>query len=270
MIGKAGKLAGTISGAIRAREGDRSTDAAPDLPQPADPSGQLRHVAIIMDGNGRWARERGLPRVAGHREGVAAARRAIEVAKELGLTHLTLYSFSTENWRRPETEVRSLMELMRQFIESDLDRLVRENIQVRIIGDKETLPLDILSLVEKAERETADNTGYILQIAFNYGSRDELRRAMTRIAQRVAAGELDPAALSQDDIAAGLDTAGIPDPDLVIRTSGEHRISNFLLWQTAYSEFVFLDVFWPDFTRAYFLDAARQYYGRERRYGGRK
>lgn len=281
VISKAGKLAGGISGALAGSGKIAAATAAAgltpdhrpagrDIPHPDDPEARIRHVAIIMDGNGRWAKERGLPRVAGHREGVAAARRAIETAKELGLTHLTLYSFSTENWRRPETEVRSLMDLMKQFIESDLDRLVKENIRVRIIGDKTTLPEDIRRLVDQAERETAGNDGYILQIAFNYGGRDELRRAVALIARKVAEGVIDPDEISETHLSRALDTSGVPDPDLVIRTSGEHRVSNFLLWQAAYAEYVFLDTYWPAFTREHFIDAVEQYYGRERRYGGRK
>jgi len=276
VISKAGKMAGGIAGALTgngaaalAEPARDVAEARSDLPKPAEPDHQLRHVAIIMDGNGRWAKERGLPRVAGHREGVAAARRAIEAARELGLTHLTLYSFSTENWRRPETEVRSLMELMKQFIESDLDKMVRENIRVRIIGDKETLPADIRELVERAERETAGNDGHVLQIAFNYGGRDELRRAVSLIARKVAEGVIKPEEITETHLSRALDTSGMPDPDLVIRTSGEHRVSNFLLWQAAYAEYVFLDAYWPDFDRNMFLDAVRQYYGRERRYGGR-
>lgn len=270
-------MAGDIAGAMKGIGGSAlpdpvlGADAATgaDLPLPADPGHRIRHVAIIMDGNGRWAKERGLPRVAGHREGVAAARRAIETARELGLTHLTLYSFSTENWRRPETEVRSLMELMKQFIQSDLDKMVRENVRVRIIGDKETLPADIRALVERAERETAGNDGHTLQIAFNYGGRDELRRAVSLIARKVADGVIKPEEITETHLSRALDTSGMPDPDLVIRTSGEHRVSNFLLWQAAYAEYVFLDAYWPDFGRDLFLAAVREYYGRERRYGGR-
>jgi undecaprenyl diphosphate synthase len=229
----------------------------------------LKHVAIIMDGNGRWAKARGLPRAAGHREGVAAARRAIETAKELGLTHLTLYSFSTENWRRPQSEVRHLMDLLKRFIEADLPRLVEENIRVKIIGDKVNLPDDISELVTRAERETAGNTGYVLQIAFNYGGRDEITRAIRQLADAVAKGDLKADEIDDDLFAQMLDTTGSPDPDLVIRTSGEHRISNFLLWQSAYSEYVFLDEYWPDFNREVFLKAVQRYQQRERRFGGR-
>ncbi|MCI5048648.1 MAG: isoprenyl transferase [Aquisalinus sp.] len=229
----------------------------------------LSHVAIIMDGNGRWAEQRGLTRQAGHQEGVAAARRAIETAKELGLTHLTLYSFSTENWGRPESEVRDLMNLMRTYIESDLPRLVEENIRVRIIGDKSTLPVDIRLLVNKAEKETAGNTGYTLQIAFNYGGRDELIRAFRNLAADISKGTMCPEDIDERSIASFLDTGDAPDPDLVIRTSGERRISNFLLWQAAYAEYIFLDEYWPDFTRDVFMRAVDEYHARDRRFGRR-
>ncbi|MCI5043547.1 MAG: isoprenyl transferase [Aquisalinus sp.] len=232
-------------------------------------SKRLKHVAIIMDGNGRWAEQRGLTRQAGHREGVAAARRAIETAKELGLTHLTLYSFSTENWGRPESEVRDLMNLMRTYIESDLPRLVEENIRVRVIGDKSTLPTDIRILVNRAEKETADNTGYTLQIAFNYGGRDEIIRAFRNLATDISNGTLMPEDIDERSIASFLDTGDAPDPDLVIRTSGERRISNFLLWQAAYAEYIFLDEYWPDFTRDIFIRAIDDYHARDRRFGRR-
>ena len=214
----------------------------------------LKHVAIIMDGNGRWAKSRGLPRVAGHREGVAAARRAIETAKELGLSHLTLYSFSYRKLASPRLRKFSISwNLMKHFIETDLDRLVKENIRVRIIGDKATLPDDIFDLVARAEKETADNDGYFLQIAFNYGGRDELIRAMKTMAAEIAEGSLEVDDINEAHISAVLDTGNSPDPDLVIRTSGEQRISNFLLWQAAYAEFVFLDEMWPDFNQDVFL-----------------
>lgn len=250
---------------------------ASSLPTSLTPEGQrpflqrenskLQHVAIIMDGNGRWAKARGLPRFSGHREGVAAARRAIEAAKEMGLRYLTLYSFSTENWRRPQSEVRHLMDLMKRFIESDLARLTEENVRIRIIGDKKTLPADILKLVEKAERETVNNDGYFLQIAFNYGGRDELLRAMQALAQKVESGALQANNINEQCLSRALDTGDLPDPDLVIRTSGEQRISNFLLWQAAYAEFVFLDENWPDFDSDLFLHAVQEYLGRERRFG---
>lgn len=229
---------------------------------------QLRHVAIIMDGNGRWAKARGLARTAGHREGVEAARRAVEAARDLGLRYLTLYSFSTENWRRPAGEVRDLMGLLKQFIIDDLPRLKSEGVRVRILGDKESLSGDVKALVWRAESETADNDNFYLQIAFNYGGRDEIARAARAVGEAVRAGKLDPAEITPDRFAQFLDTAASPDPDLVIRTSGEQRISNFLLWQAAYAEFIFLDVLWPDFNQDVFQQAIDEYCGRERRYGG--
>ncbi|MBB4658630.1 isoprenyl transferase [Parvularcula dongshanensis] len=237
-----------------------------EAPETARP---LRHVAIIMDGNGRWAKARGVSRLEGHQQGVEAARRAVETARELGLTHVTLYSFSTENWNRPDWEVRHLMGLLRRFFEDDLAKLADEGVRVRIIGDRQTLPRDLVALVEDAERRTADNTGHTLQIAFNYGGRDELVRAASKLAAQAASGEIDPAAIDEAALTDALDTKGAPDPDLIIRTSGEQRISNFLLWQAAYAEFVFLDCFWPDFGRDEFIAAVEQYQRRERRYGGR-
>ncbi len=231
-------------------------------------AGGPRHVAIIMDGNGRWARARGLPRAAGHREGVEAARRAVEASRELGLTHLTLYSFSTENWRRPAGEVRDLMSLLRKFIGEDLPRLKKEGVRVVVIGDRRNLDVDLRMLVNRAEAETAGNTGFVLQIAFNYGGRDELVRAARAVAADVARGAIEAEELDADRFEAYLDTRAAPDPDLVIRTSGEKRISNFLLWQAAYAEYVFLDVLWPDFDAAQFARAIDEYRMRERRYGG--
>ena len=227
-----------------------------------------RHVAIIMDGNGRWAKARGLPRSAGHREGVEAARRAVEGARDLGLRYLTLYSFSTENWRRPAGEVRDLMGLLKQFIVDDLPRLKEEGVKVRIIGDKENLSTDIKSLVRRAENETGANNEFLLQIAFNYGGRDEIARAARAVAEAARDGALAPEEVTPERFARFLDTSDAPDPDLVIRTSGEQRVSNFLLWQAAYAEYIFLDVLWPDFTQEVFADAVEEYCGRERRYGG--
>ena len=221
-----------------------------------------------MDGNGRWAKARGLSRTQGHREGVKAARRAVEAARELGLSYLTLYSFSTENWRRPAGEVRDLMGLLKEFIGEDLPQLKKEGVRVRIIGDKESLSRDIKMLVQRAENETKSNTDYNLQIAFNYGGRDELVRAVKKIAKQVAAGDLRAEDINADQLGQLLDTHDIPDPDLVIRTSGEKRISNFLIWQAAYAEYVFLDDLWPDFDKAAFERALSEFRLRERRYGG--
>ena len=233
-----------------------------------DASAGLKHVAIIMDGNGRWAKARGLDRGAGHREGVAAARRAVEAAKEIGLTHLTLYSFSTENWRRPATEVQDLMALLRKFIGEDLPSLKREGVKVTIIGERKNLDIELRLLVSRAEAETAKNTNFNLQIAFNYGGRDELVRAARQLALDHAAGKIKKADITEEAFTSYLDTASVPDPDLVIRTSGEKRISNFLLWQAAYAEYVFLDVLWPDFDEDQFRAAIKEFADRERRYGG--
>ncbi|SIQ49498.1 isoprenyl transferase [Bosea sp. TND4EK4] len=226
------------------------------------------HVAIIMDGNGRWAKMRGLPRQEGHRRGLEALRRTVRNASDLGLSVLTLYSFSTENWRRPHAEVSFLMGLLKHFVEKDLSELADANVRVRIIGNREDLPADLRRLVEHAEARTADKTGLILVIAFNYGARDEILRAARKLAAGVAAGRLAPDAIDEAALSASLDTWDLPDPELVIRTSGETRISNFLLWQSAYAEFVFTPVLWPDFDRAAFEDALAQYRGRERRFGG--
>ncbi len=221
-----------------------------------------------MDGNGRWAAARGLPRSAGHKEGAAAARRAVEASRDLGLTHLTLYSFSTENWRRPAAEIRDLMGLLRQFIGDELPTLKREGVKVTIIGDKKNLDTEIKLLVGRAEKETAANSAFFLQIAFNYGGRDEIVRAARKIAADAVAGRIKADAIDERAIAQALDTAAFPDPDLVIRTSGEKRISNFLLWQAAYAEYVFLDIHWPDFNAAQFTNAIAEYQARERRFGG--
>lgn len=246
---------------------------APEMPAPAPEvgdtaAGRPLHVAIIMDGNGRWAAARGLPRAEGHRAGVEAARGAVEAARDLGVGVLTLYSFSTENWRRPAGEIRDLMNLLRQFIFQDLPTLKKEGVRVRVIGDRESLDQELRLLVARAESDTAGNTRFLLQIAFNYGGRDEIARAARAIANEVAARGLSPEEVTETAFAARLDTAGAPDPDLVIRTSGEKRISNFLLWQAAYAEYVFLDVLWPDFDRAHFARAIEEFRKRERRFGG--
>jgi undecaprenyl diphosphate synthase len=226
------------------------------------------HVAIIMDGNGRWAALRGLPRIEGHRRGVEAVRRAVRSANQLGIRYLTIYSFSTENWRRPAQEVADLLGLLKRFIRHDLAELHASNIRVRIIGDREGLTPDIRALLEEAEELTRTNDGLNLVVAFNYGGRQEIVRAMRAIAREGKAGRLDPETIDMGTVERALDTDGIPDPDLVIRTSGEQRLSNFLPWQSAYSEFVFLPDFWPDFDHATFKGAVDQYVGRERRFGG--
>ncbi len=226
------------------------------------------HVAIIMDGNGRWAKQRGLPRTIGHNKGVEAVRETVKAAGEAGVKFLTLFAFSSENWSRPVSEVEDLLGLLRRFIRRDLADLHRENVRIRIIGEREHLRSDILPLLLEAEETTRNNTAMTLIIAFNYGSRNEIARAVSRLAEDVAAGRLKPSEIDPDMISTRLDTAGIPDPDLIIRTSGEERLSNFLLWQAAYSEFVFLPVFWPDFDRQQFNDALRIFASRDRRFGG--
>ena len=227
-----------------------------------------RHVAIIMDGNGRWAAERGLPRSEGHRRGVEAVRRTVRSALDLGIDYVTLFSFSSENWSRPRAEVDFLFGLIRYFIRRDLADLHRDGVRVRVIGERERLPPDIADLIDEAERLTDKNRALTLVFAFNYGARDEITRATRRIAEAVKAGDLDPATIDQGTLAAYLDTAGMPDPDLVIRTSGEMRLSNFLLWQAAYAELVFLPVYWPDFGADSLHAAIDEFTTRTRRYGG--
>jgi undecaprenyl diphosphate synthase len=226
------------------------------------------HVAIIMDGNGRWAQSRGLPRAMGHRKGVESVREAVRVAGDVGIRYLTLFAFSSENWTRPEPEVTELMGLLKAFIRRDLAELHRENVRIRIIGSRENLRGDILPLLIEAEETTKANKGLTLVIAFNYGSRDEIARAARRLAAQVVAGEIALDDINAVRLDAELDTKDIPDPDLVIRTSGEERLSNFLLWQAAYAELLFVPEFWPDFSRENFYRALAAYSGRERRFGG--
>jgi len=222
---------------------------------------QARHVAIIMDGNGRWAKKRHLPRALGHQRGVEAVRRVVRGAREMGLEALTLYAFSTENWRRPEEEVSDLMSLMKRFILSDLDEFAKAGVRLKIIGDYKAFKADVVELVEGAMERTAGNTGTTLVVALNYGSQDEIARAAAKAA---AKGPVTP-----ESIAAHLDTADLPPLDLLIRTSGEVRLSNFLLWQAAYTEMLFTDVLWPDFTAEHLRDALEAFSTRDRRYGGR-
>lgn len=226
------------------------------------------HVAIIMDGNGRWAKKRGLPRTMGHRKGVEAVREAVRVAGDVGISYLTLFAFSSENWTRPETEVNDLMGLLKAFIRRDLAELHAENVRIRVIGSRENLRGDVLPLLLEAEETTRNNTGLTLVIAFNYGSRDEIARAARRLALKVQSGALSPSDIDAVALDRELDTYGIPDPDLLIRTSGEERLSNFLLWQSAYTELLFVPEFWPDFSRDTFYAALASYSGRERRFGG--
>ena len=227
-----------------------------------------RHMAVIMDGNGRWAKERNLSRTQGHKQGVAAVRDLVSNAKDLGIPYLTLFSFSSENWARPESEVRDLMGLLKLFIRKDLSTLHKQNVRVVVIGAREGLGGDILGLLDEAQIRTKQNTGLTLVIAFNYGSRQEMTDVMRHLAQEVKAGRLDPEDINEEKIAASLYSAEIPDPDLILRTSGEKRLSNFLLWQAAYSEFVFVDCYWPDFDRKQLELALMEYGRRNRRFGG--
>jgi undecaprenyl diphosphate synthase len=231
------------------------------------PSPPPVHVAIIMDGNGRWAKQRSLPRIAGHRRGAESVRRAVTAAGEFGIAYLTLFGFSSENWKRPVGEVDDLMGLLRHYIRAEIAELHTKGVRLRVIGDRARLPGDIVTLIDNAEALTAGNTGLRLTIALSYGGRAEIVRAARDIAAAVKSGEIAPEQVDETIFARHLLTADIPDPDLVIRTSGEQRISNFLLWQTAYSELVFIDTLWPDFGKADFEKALRDYHGRERRYG---
>ncbi len=233
----------------------------------ADPLSNPFHVAIIMDGNGRWAKSRGLPRTLGHRAGMEAVRRAIRAAREQGVSHLTLYSFSSENWSRPLGEVTELMKLLRFYLRSELAGLHKEGLRVRIIGDRKRLPLDVVELINHAEDITQDNKVLTLTLALSYGGRQEITAAARGLAKAVERGQLQADAIDEHVLQSFLFTGGMPDPDLVIRTSGEKRISNFLLWQSAYAEFVFMDVLWPDFSAEHLAEAIAEYRQRERRYG---
>ncbi|MEC9368787.1 MAG: isoprenyl transferase [Pseudomonadota bacterium] len=241
---------------------------SPEIQRAAQPPDVPRHIAIIMDGNGRWAAGRGLPRTEGHRQGVEAVRRTIQAAMDLGISHLTLFSFSSENWSRPESEIRDLMTLLKRFIRTNLADLHKHGVKLRVIGESTGVEGEIVKLIDDAVALTSGNTRLTLTVAFNYGSRNEIARAAARLAERVAAGELAAADIDADRLAGELDTAGLPDPDLLIRTSGEMRLSNFLLWQCAYSEFVFMDCYWPDFGREALEEALSIYRARERRFGG--
>jgi undecaprenyl diphosphate synthase len=239
-------------------------------PLPANPDGSSvpNHVAIIMDGNGRWAKSRGLPRVAGHRRGADAVRRVVRGAGELGIPVLTLFAFSTENWTRPAEEVNDLMGLLRHYLRNELDELRKNGVRLRVIGNRDGLASDIVRAIAEAEKVTVNNTRIDVNICINYGSRDEIVRAARSLARRVAAGELAADRIDEDCFERELLTAGVPDPDLLIRTSGEQRISNFLLWQCAYAELVFVDTLWPDFGKEHLEQAIAEFRRRERRYGG--
>lgn len=226
------------------------------------------HVAIIMDGNGRWAAARRKPRKFGHHKGVEAVRRCVEAAGNLGIRYLTIYSFSTENWSRPEDEIKALFDLMRSFVEKDVNRLLANGVRVKVIGARANLTTDLIRLIEDVEKKTSGNDRLFLNIAFNYGGRDELTRVCRALAQKVKSGALDASDITEDVLAAELDTAGTPDPDIILRTSGEQRLSNFLPWQSAYAEFIVLDVLWPDFEQENLEEALNIYNCRERRQGG--
>ena len=236
--------------------------------RPASVPDGPRHVAIIMDGNGRWAKARGLPRTFGHRSGVNALKRTVEAAPDLGVEVLTVFGFSTENWTRPPSEVAELMGLLKAYVESDLARLEREGVRVRVLGRRTGLAPDIAAIIERAERRTAANDRFLLQVAFNYGGRADIVDAARAIAADAASGRLAPEAVDESTVAAYLSTGGAPEPDLVVRTSGEHRVSNFLLWEAAYAEFVFQDVLWPDYGPEHLAAAIDAYRRRERRFGG--
>ncbi len=226
-----------------------------------------RHVAIILDGNGRWARSRGLPRIAGHRQGVEAVRRTITGAMELGISFLTLYCFSNENWKRPQSEINDLMALMRLYLRQEIDELDRNGVRVRFIGERRFLDPEIVQLVEESENRTRFNARFNLVVALSYGGRQEITSVVKHLAKKAAAGQIDPTMIDEQIVAANLFTSEMPDPELIIRTSGEKRISNFLLWQSAYAELVFTDVLWPDFCKEDLKRSIVEYGRRERRYG---
>jgi len=225
------------------------------------------HVALVMDGNGRWAKRRGLPRTLGHRAGVEALKRIVEAAPKLNIKWLTVFGFSTENWSRPAAEVAELMALPKRYFETDLARLEREGVRVRVVGSREGLSRDLVKICEEAEARTAANDAFYLTVAFNYGGKADIVEAARRFASDVVAGRADPADLSEARFAAYISTAGAPDPDLIIRPSGEQRLSNFMLWQAAYAELVFQDVLWPDYTAQHLEAALAEFYTRNRRYG---
>lgn len=226
------------------------------------------HVAMILDGNGRWAKKRGLPRQMGHKKGCETLEQIIGDAAEIGIQYLTVYAFSTENWRRPEEEVGALMQLFRYYAKRLLKRAKENNIRVKMIGERHRFSPDLVEAINMLERETKENTGMTFIFAVNYGSRDEITRAVRRMVSDCQSGTLTPSSITEDCVASYLDTAGIPDPDLLIRTSGELRLSNFLLWQLAYAEFYVTDCLWPDFNREELVNAIRHYNKRERRFGG--
>jgi undecaprenyl diphosphate synthase len=225
------------------------------------------HVAIIMDGNGRWAKARMLPRIAGHRQGAEVVREMVSHCRDLGISFLTIYAFSSENWKRPLEEIDDLMGLLKIYLKREINELSRSGVRMRFIGNRKRLPKDIIALIEDAESKTPQNPGLTLTVALNYGGRSEIVQAAESIARDVASGAIESSAIDEELFESYLDTAGIPDPDLLIRTSGEQRVSNFLLWQTAYTELVFSPVLWPDFNKGHLEDAINEFHRRERRYG---
>ena len=237
-------------------------------PEFVDPVSVPRHVAIIMDGNGRWARARGLPRVAGHKQGAEAVRSTVRACSDLGISYLTIYAFSSENWKRPASEVDDLMGLLRLYIRRELASLGREGVRIRFIGDRSRLDGDINRLISESEENTKNNKGLIFTVALNYGGRQEILEAARVFAQNVRDGTLDPEDMNEQLFESYLQSTDMPDPDLLIRTSGEQRLSNFLLWQSAYTEFLFTSTLWPDFKREHLEQAVHEYQRRERRYGG--
>jgi undecaprenyl diphosphate synthase len=239
-----------------------------ELKKLLDPNNLPRHIAIIMDGNGRWAQKRHLPRTEGHKAAVQSVRETVEICGEIGVEVLTLYSFSTENWKRPEPEVRVLMSLLKEQLRRETDELDRNNVQVRAIGEVDQLPADVLRELERAIERTRDNTGLKLVLALNYGGRKEIARAVRMIADEVKSGRLNPDEIDENLLSRYLYTSDLPDPDLLIRTSGEMRVSNFLLWQIAYTELYITPVLWPDFRKRHLLEAVIDYQRRERRFGG--
>ena len=228
------------------------------------------HVAVILDGNGRWAKKRHLPRTMGHVQGSKVVEDMLYVVDELGVKYFTVYAFSTENWKRPEKEVKALMKLLRKYLKDCIERTAKNNMRVRVIGEKSRLDADIRAAIDELEEVSAANTGLNFTIALNYGSRDEMVRAMRHMAQDCKDGAFDPEEITEEKFASYLDTKDLPDPDLMIRTSGEQRLSNWMLWQLAYAEFYFTDTLWPDFDKESLKEAIRYYNGRERRFGGVK
>ena len=229
-----------------------------------------QHVAIILDGNGRWAKAKGLPRNYGHKQGAKAVEDILVVARDMGIKYLTVYAFSTENWNRPETEVAALMMILRTYLKSSIKKSMKNNLRCQVIGERSRLSDDIRAAIEELETATAGNTGLTFTIAINYGSRDEIVRAVRKISDKCKSGEISPEDITEDMISQNLDTGNIPDPDLLIRTCGEQRLSNFLLWQCAYTEFYYTDIAWPDFDEAELQKAVDAYAGRNRKFGGLK